>query len=316
MPKQVQRKNMPSIPYQKRNKIIKKCDPNQTFDVNSGGENNSNNSNNSNDKSYKKLTIPQAKKTGLKDDIRIPETKLKLITLFQENDNYINLTNIPAFYFSRYNRALDFMGKLKYTIVNELPHILTQITVNSIIIVRLAEPFQLPNTNMLPMEFTVTKLNGEDVFDDDNINHDDEKVSEKMIQDNNNKILRWLKEQNRNESDKGSKIDEESKEDHDEITEIFREESNRESGNNEDKNEYKVDKFIEEIEGRKDKENEKCNDIRENMIELERLAEERLTQLRSCNNNGGSREINSNELDFEQIRTARKKLIAELFSKQ
>ncbi|CAG8445561.1 7555_t:CDS:10 [Diversispora eburnea] len=253
------------------------------------------------------LTIPQAKKAGLKDDIRIPETKLKLITLFQENDNYINLTDIPAFYFSRYNRALDFMGKL-------LPHILTQITVNSIIIVRLAEPFQLPNTNMLPMEFTVTKLNGEDVFEDDNINKDDEKVSEKMIQGNNNKILRWLKEQNY-EIDRESEMNEESKEDNYEITEIYYEESNRESENNEDKNEYKVDKFIEEIEVRKNKESEKCNDIRENMIELERLAEERLIQSRSCGNNGDSREININELNFEQIRAARKKLIAELFSK-
>ncbi|CAG8567861.1 6768_t:CDS:2 [Acaulospora colombiana] len=146
------------------------------------------------------LTIPQAKKAGLIDDIRSPETKLKLISLFQENNNYINLTEIPAYYFSRYHRALEYFGKFKYAMVNELPGILTQITINSVIIIRLAEPFQLPNTDVLPVEFTITKTN-EDEFNN---------CKNEIIQDFrcHERVLGWLKGQG-----DGNEIDNEERRD-------------------------------------------------------------------------------------------------------
>ncbi len=56
-------------------------------------------------------TIPEAKRAGAIDRIENGETKLKLITLFQENMNYIKLTEIPQTYFLRFDRALEYTGK-------------------------------------------------------------------------------------------------------------------------------------------------------------------------------------------------------------
>jgi hypothetical protein len=57
------------------------------------------------------VTIPDAKRAGAIDRIENGETKLKLITLFQENMNYIKLTEIPQTYFLRFDRALEYTGK-------------------------------------------------------------------------------------------------------------------------------------------------------------------------------------------------------------
>ena len=57
-------------------------------------------------------TISEAKKEGLVDNIETIEIKLKIITLFHENNNYIPLTRIPSYYFVRFKRALVYMGKL------------------------------------------------------------------------------------------------------------------------------------------------------------------------------------------------------------
>ncbi|CAG8837280.1 8286_t:CDS:1, partial [Racocetra persica] len=49
---------------------------------------------------------------GLVDNIETIETKLKIITLFRENNNYIPLTRIPSYYFARFKRALVYIDKL------------------------------------------------------------------------------------------------------------------------------------------------------------------------------------------------------------
>ncbi|RIA85325.1 hypothetical protein C1645_782130 [Glomus cerebriforme] len=89
-------------------------------------------------------TIPEAKRAGAIDRIEDGETKLKLITLFQENMNYINLTEIPQKYFLRFGRALEYTGKFKYRMNDEMPNILTQYESgdNKEIIIRLSEPYQ------------------------------------------------------------------------------------------------------------------------------------------------------------------------------
>ena len=56
-------------------------------------------------------TISEAKESGAIDRIEDGETKLKLITLFQENMNYIKLAEIPKMYFLKFNRALEYTGK-------------------------------------------------------------------------------------------------------------------------------------------------------------------------------------------------------------
>ena len=73
-------------------------------------QHNLNNSSTSFSKRYF-ATIPEAKKAGAIDRIENGETKLKLITLFQENMNYIKLTEIPQTYFLRFDRALEYTGK-------------------------------------------------------------------------------------------------------------------------------------------------------------------------------------------------------------
>ncbi|CAI2170055.1 20380_t:CDS:2 [Funneliformis geosporum] len=79
-------------------------------------------------------TIPEAKKAGAIDRLENGETKLKLITLFQENMNYIKLTEIP------------------HAINDEMPNILTQHESGNgqEIIVRLSEPYQKMKHDILP----------------------------------------------------------------------------------------------------------------------------------------------------------------------
>ncbi|KAF0388355.1 hypothetical protein F8M41_011052 [Gigaspora margarita] len=95
--------------------------------------------------------IREARRKGHVDNIENVETKLKLITLFRENNNYIPLNKMPFCYFARFNRALAYMGKLKYAITNEMNTILSQHeTINYGIIVRLSEPLQQERNDILP----------------------------------------------------------------------------------------------------------------------------------------------------------------------
>ncbi|CAB5091748.1 hypothetical protein RhiirA5_345519 [Rhizophagus irregularis] len=97
-------------------------------------------------------TIPEAKKAGAIDRIENGETKLKLLTLFQENMNYIKLTEIPQTYFLRFDRALEYTGKFMYRINDEMPNILTSYESENSkeIIVRLSEPYQIKKCDILP----------------------------------------------------------------------------------------------------------------------------------------------------------------------
>ncbi|CAG8453962.1 14975_t:CDS:2 [Cetraspora pellucida] len=95
--------------------------------------------------------IPAAKRGGYVDNIENVETKLKLITLFRENNNYIPLTRIPSYYFARFHRALVYMGKFKYALTNEMNTILSQHeTIDCGVIVRLSEPLQKERNDLLP----------------------------------------------------------------------------------------------------------------------------------------------------------------------
>ncbi|CAG8468966.1 14291_t:CDS:2 [Funneliformis caledonium] len=131
-------------------------------------------------------TIPEAKRAGAIDRIEKGETKLKLITLFQENMNYIKLTEIPQAYFFRFDRALEYTGKFKYRINDEMPNILTQHESGNgqEIIVRLSEPYQKMKHDVLP------------TFNRESDNEEIKEKSTKFQVHRNNEqtVKEWLKE--------------------------------------------------------------------------------------------------------------------------
>ncbi|CAG8540070.1 12177_t:CDS:2 [Racocetra persica] len=123
--------------------------------------------------------IPDAKRKGYVDNIETVETKLKLITLFRENNNYIPLTKIPSYYFTRFNRALGYMGKFMNTILSQHE------TIDCGIIVRLSEPLQQERNDSLPFNNS---------FNQQNENFQETEIEDKEHEIDKQKVRRWLEE--------------------------------------------------------------------------------------------------------------------------
>ncbi|CAG8548013.1 11887_t:CDS:2 [Dentiscutata heterogama] len=134
--------------------------------------------------------IREARRKGYVDNIEAVETKLKLITLFRENNNYIPLNKTPFYYFARFNRALIYMGKLKYAITNEMNTILSlHETINCGIIVRLSEPLQQERNDILQFNNSFNQQHEKCQI---TLQGTEDEVNE--YENNKQKVKRWLEE--------------------------------------------------------------------------------------------------------------------------
>ncbi|CAG8526707.1 6682_t:CDS:2 [Ambispora gerdemannii] len=113
------------------------------------------------------FSIPRAKRAGAIDCIEDWKTKDNLISLIQHNNNVVQLTDIPSLYLGKYNKALEYTGKLRNVITNEFPDCMQVMQMSGkTSIVKLAERLHVQTNN--------TKLDDQSIITLDLDTEDDE----------------------------------------------------------------------------------------------------------------------------------------------